>query len=169
MTRDDCILLGSITKTHGVRGELILRTGRITYEPDKKWGSLFLEIDGIMVPFFISDVYMLRDREWVLGLDDIPDKTAAEKLCGKDVWVLKQHVETEREEIDLTDLAGFSFQDKHSGKKGIIKEFLDIPGNPVLEVLIEGKSHLVPVQDEFILEFNTRNRSVKMDLPDGLI
>lgn len=168
MTRDDCILLGSITKTYGIRGELILRTEKVPVEPDRNWGSIFLEIDGILVPFFISEIYWLRDRDWVIGFDDFNDRTRAEQLTGKNAWVLRELVEAGGEEISYAVLEGFDFHDRNSHKSGEVKAFLDIPGNPVLEVLIGGKTFLVPAQDEFILEIDTGNSTITMDLPDGL-
>jgi 16S rRNA processing protein RimM len=169
MTRDDCILLGSITKTYGIRGELILRTEKVPIEPEKNWGSIFLEIDGILVPFFIADVYELRDREWVIGFDDFDDRTRAEQLAGKNAWVLKELVEPGVEEVSFAELEGFAFHDRNSKKSGEVKAFMDIKGNPVLEVLIEGETFLVPAQDEFILELDAGNASIIMDLPAGLI
>ena len=51
MTRDDCILLGTLSKTHGVSGELVAITRIKGYVLKEKWESVFLEINGILVPF----------------------------------------------------------------------------------------------------------------------
>ena len=169
MTRDECILLGSISKTHGVRGELILRTGRISFEPEKNWGSLFLEIDGIMVPFFIAEIFHLRGNDWVIGFDDISDKSRAEVFTGKKVWVSRELVDPGQDDIYYDQLAGFSLHDRNSGKSGIIEEYLDIPGNPVFDVVIDGMNHLVPAQEEFILELDAGKKTILVNLPEGLL
>ena len=169
MTREECILLGSISKTHGVRGELILRTGRISFEPEKNWGSLFLEIEGMMVPFFISELHHLRDNDWVIGFDDIIDKNGAELFIGKKVWVSAGFVDYVPDEFYYDQLAGFSLHDRQSGKSGIIEEYMDIPGNPVFDVIIEGRSYLVPAQEEFIMEMDTEKKTILVNLPEGLL
>ena len=169
MTRDECILLGSITKTHGVHGELILRTQEDSFEPEEKWGSLFLEIDGIMVPFFISGLYQLRGRDWVLSFDDIDDKKSAESLTGRGAWVFKDLLRSVQDKISYEQLVGFTFYDQASGKSGTIREFMDIPGNPVFDAVIDKKNHMIPAQEGFIMDLDVANKRIIMNLPDGLI
>jgi 16S rRNA processing protein RimM len=169
MTRDECMLLGSITKTHGVHGELILRTKESSFEPDEKWESLFLEIDGIMVPFFISEIHKLREGEWVLGFDDIADKSMAESLTGHYAWILRDLFTSTPDTISPEQLVGFTVHDKASGKSGRIREFVDIPGNPVFEAVIDGQDHIFPARDEFILDLNMEKKSIIMNLPKGLV
>ena len=74
MTREDCLLLGTIGKTRGVRGELVLRVKNPAFEPDENWESLFLQIDGILVPFFISDLHAINPDEWMVRFDDYESK-----------------------------------------------------------------------------------------------
>jgi 16S rRNA processing protein RimM len=169
MTRDECILLGSITKTHGVHGQLILRTKEGSIEPDEKWESLFIEIDGIMVPFFISEIYTLREGEWVLGFDDIADKGMAESLTGHAVWIYRDLLKSAPGKISLEQLVGFTVHDKASGKSGRIREFMDIPGNPVFDAVIDGRDQILPARFEFILDLNMEDKSIIMNLPEGLV
>ena len=169
MTRDDCILLGSITKTHGVRGELILRTGKISFEPEQNWGSVFLEIDGILVPFSISALDNIRERDWLISFYEVTDKDMAESITGFKVWVSRDLVEKGSDELFFDQLAGFTLTDKISGKSGTITEYIDIPGNPVFDVSIEGENHLIPAQEGFIVEFDVENRSILMNLPKDLL
>ncbi len=169
MTRDECILLGSITKTHGIRGELILRTADPSTEPEKQWEYLFIEIDGIMVPFFISRLHRLRNGEWAIQFDGITDRSQAESITGHTVWTYKDDADVQPDGISFKQLEGHTLYDDTSGKSGIIKEFLDIPGNPVLNTLIEGKEMLVPVQEKFIVKVDEAEKKIRMQLPPGLI
>jgi 16S rRNA processing protein RimM len=169
MTRDECILLGSITKTHGVRGELILRTGKVSFEPEQNWGTVFLEIDGILVPFSISALANMRERDWLISFYEVTDKNKAESITGLKVWVSRDLIDEGTDELFYDQLAGFTLTDKISGKSGTIIEYLDIPGNPVFDVNIEGENHLIPAQEEFIVEFDVENRFILMNLPSGLL
>ena len=169
MTKDECINLGSISKTHGVRGELILRTKEGSFEPEEKWESLFLEIDGIMVPFFISEFYHLRDRDWVVSFDDMIDKNGVKSLIGRSVWISKDLFKSTPDKVIYDQLVDFTFHDKASGKSGTIREFLDIPGNPVLNAEIEGENHMIPLQEGLIVDLDIEKKSIVMNLPEGLI
>lgn len=169
MTKDDCILLGFIAKTHGVRGELILRTDRVSPEPDKKWGSLFLELDGILVPFFIQTLHHLRGDDWVVGFDEIGSMDHAAVYTGRKVWAPTEIAGTRDKEVSPDCLTGFTLKDLTSNRSGLIRQFIDIQENPVFEIQIGEESHLVPAREEFILEFDLEARTITMELPEGLL
>ena len=169
MTRDDCILLGTIAKTHGVRGELILRTSKPSFDFKEDWESMFLQIDGILVPFFISGIRAFKSGEWVLKFDWYENRTEAETLVGYPVWIPGDRMESVDDEIYLDELIGFGFRDAASGQTGIIVDFMDIPDNPVFEVEIGPRKKLVPAREELILEVDTKKRHITFEFPEGLI
>ena len=169
MTRDDCILLGTIAKTHGVRGELIIRTADRDFDLNENRESIFLLIDGILVPFFISSLRPFKPGEWILKLDWYEDRDKAEKLGGYQVWIRRDSMKSSNGEIYLDELSGYEFRDAKSGQKGIILGFMDIPDNPVFEIETGGQKKLVPARDEMILEVNPQKRLILFEFPEGLI
>jgi ribosomal 30S subunit maturation factor RimM len=46
---------------------------------------------------------------------------------------------------------------------------MDIPGNPVFEVSLEGEKVLVPAQDDLIEDIDQENQKLIMRLPDGIM
>ncbi len=169
MTRDKCLLLGTISKTHGVRGELIIRTTNPSFEPDENWESLFLQIDGILVPFFISSLHAPKADEWFICFDDFDNKDSAQNLVGSPVWIQKEIMPNVREEIYMDELSGYVLINLSTGRMGLITDFMDIPGNPVFEVTIEGKKILVPAQDDMIEEIDQENQKLIIRLPEGIM
>jgi 16S rRNA processing protein RimM len=170
MTRDDLILLGTIAKTHGVRGELILRTTDPSIDLKEEWESIFLRIDGMMVPFFISSLRATRTGEWILRLDWYETLSRAETLVGYTAWISAKWMEAADEGgLYPDELVGYEFLDKNSGIKGTIVDFMDIPGNPVFELESGGNRKLVPAREEFILEADPEKRRIVFKLPGGLI
>lgn len=169
MTRDKCLLLGTISKTHGVRGELIIRITNPSFEPDENWESLFLQIDGILVPFFISSLYAPKVDEWIICFEDYDNKDIAQNFVGLSVWIQKDFLAKVEEEIFMDELAGYVIINLSTGKQGLITDFMDIPGNPVFEVTIEGKKVLVPAQDELIEEIDIENQQLMVQLPEGIL
>ena len=165
---DDYILLGAIAKTHGVRGELIIRTANPSFELNENWESIFLRIDGILVPFFISALKFFKPGEWILKLDWYDDRSQAEKLVGLGVWVEREKLPEPEGEIFLDELIDFEFHDATTGRSGRITGFMDIPDNPVFEVSLETKTILVPAREELILEVDAENRKIIFQLPEGL-
>ncbi len=169
MARDENTLLGTVAKTHGVRGDLIIRTTDPSFDLKEDWESIFLQIDGIMVPFFISFLRPFKSGEWVVKLDWYDNKTEAEKLMGYQVWAPVKQMKPSDDELYMDELIGFRMVDKLSGHEGIITEFVDIPENPVFEVEIDKEKILIPARDEFILEVDTTQRIITFELPEGLI
>jgi 16S rRNA processing protein RimM len=169
MTREDCLLLGTISKTHGVRGELIIRITDPSFEPDENWESLFLQIDGILVPFFISSLRAPKADEWFVSFEDYDNKDSAQNLAGSPVWIHKELMATGVEEIYMDELTGYALINTTSGKQGLITDFMDIPGNPVFEVSYDGEKVMVPAQDDLIEEIDQENRRLIMRLPEGIM
>ncbi len=169
MTRDKCLLLGTISKTHGVRGELIIRITDPSYEPDENWESLFLQIDGILVPFFISSLHAPKADEWFICFDDYDNKDSAQNLVGSPVWIQKDLMAEVKEEIYMDELTGYAIINVRTGRQGLITDFMDIPGNPVFEVSFEGEKVLVPAQDDMIEEIDQENQKLIIRLPEGIM
>ena len=169
MTRDKCLLLGTISKTHGVRGELIIRITDPSFEPDENWESLFLQIDGILVPFFISSLHAPKADEWFICFDDYDNKDSAQNLVGSPVWIQKDFMAEVKEEIYMDELTGYAIINVRTGRQGLITDFMDIPGNPVFEVSFEGEKVLVPAQDDMIEEIDQENQKLIIRLPEGIM
>lgn len=163
------MLLGEIAKTHGVRGELIIRTENPSYELTEDWESIFLEIDGILVPFFISSLRVFKPGEWVLKLDWYEDKNKAGTLVGSSVWIEHGRMMETEEETFLDELIGYEILDSASGKSGTITGYMDIPDNPLLEIETGGKKILIPAREELILEIDAAKRQIRFELPEGLV
>jgi 16S rRNA processing protein RimM len=169
MTREDCLLLGTISKTRGVRGELIIRIKNPTFEPDQKWESIFLQIDGILVPFFISSLHAANAGEWFVSFDDYESRDMVQHLIGSAVWIHKDLIETVDDEVFLDEFEGYRLKNVRTGKEGLITGFIDIPGNPLFEVSLEGEKLMVPAQDELVDEIDREHQTLCMNLPEGMM
>ncbi|MGI4803992.1 MAG: hypothetical protein ACRYFL_04415, partial [Janthinobacterium lividum] len=70
MTHEDCFRLGTVTKTRGLKGELQVFIA--FEEPEKlKIKSLFLEIGGKLVPYFITLFKLPMKNVAYLQLEDV--------------------------------------------------------------------------------------------------
>ena len=56
MRKEDCYLLGKITRKHGLSGNIILKLDTDQPEFYKNLESIFVEINGLLVPFFIEKI-----------------------------------------------------------------------------------------------------------------
>jgi 16S rRNA processing protein RimM len=51
MKKEDCYFLGTITRTHGLQGNVILKLDTDQPEMYNKLESIFVEVNGLLVPF----------------------------------------------------------------------------------------------------------------------
>jgi 16S rRNA processing protein RimM len=163
---------GRISKVHGVNGKLVIRmnkpVGDIVGFPE--W--MFIRIDGGLVPFQVTEesVFQKDTYHVVVGLDTVDEQKKAAILVGlacnlKGSWT--DWFEASREETE--SLVGFEVIDEISGKTGKVVGFEDIPGNPLLEIEINGKKSLLPLQSEFVLSTDQKKRMLILKIPDGLL
>lgn len=54
MRKEECYFLGRITRRHGLSGNVILKMDTDQPEFYSKMESMFIEINGLLVPFFVD-------------------------------------------------------------------------------------------------------------------
>ena len=95
---EDCNKLGFVYKAYGIKGELIIRTdSKLSENIIDKWESIFIKINGILVPFFIKKVYLRPGTELQILLEDIEDEIQAKPYIGTEVFIDKKHFTLEKE------------------------------------------------------------------------
>jgi 16S rRNA processing protein RimM len=71
MLREISCFIGTISKAHGVAGELIIRFEAYDAEKYSKTESIFIETDGQLVPFFVEKYLVKDDQLAIVKLEDI--------------------------------------------------------------------------------------------------
>jgi len=170
MIRESCSLIGYFTKSHGIGGRLMLRLNSDFADDIEPGEPLFVEVDEHLVPFFIEEAEVFPDRA-IIKLEFIANPEEALKLVGKNVYLENSLI---REKDELLDenagiFVGYFFEDKTSGIKGIIKEYIDNPLNPLFLVSDKTSEFLIPVHPDFIVEVDHKKKLMVFDLPEGLM
>lgn len=171
MPGEGIYFLGSIRKTYGIDGEVV-----IVFENDptetnlKKLESVFIEIDGQRIPFFISGLKKISSGSAIIKLDLVDKLDDAKPLVNQRVYThLKEFAACETEESDLSFLSGFTLFGAKEGEIGRIDEVLIYPQNPVLKIIKGGKEILIPLNEELIESIDMGRKEIFMILPEGLI
>jgi 16S rRNA processing protein RimM len=131
---------------------------------------LFVEIDEIEVPFFITPKSFRKKSSTTatILLDDIETTDHAEELVGHKIY-LPETFRPEPDEEDLSSLTGFKVIDHKHGEIGIMDELLDFKANPVLRVLQGETEILIPVHEDIVKSIDVRRRTIRIKAPEGLI
>jgi 16S rRNA processing protein RimM len=169
MIKENCSLIGSITKSHGIGGQLMLRLNGDFADDIEPGEPLFVEVDETLVPFFIEEAEVFPDRA-IVKLEFISNPEDVQKIAGKNVYLENSLIEA-KDNLSGENAGfyvGYSFSDKTSGIEGTIKEFIDNPLNPLFLVTNESSEFLLPIHMDFILEVDHKKKTMIFKLPEGL-
>jgi 16S rRNA processing protein RimM len=168
--KSDCEKIGYFKKTHGVQGQLVLEY-EIQFETAiEECNRLFVEIDGLLVPFFIAEEgFRFKGANTaIVALDDVNTEKYAKRLVGAAVYLFKNEIKID-DEMEIEALKGFLVIDETLGELGKIEFIDDYSGNIVLTIDYKGNELLVPFNEDFLVEFNAEGKIIKLDLPEGLV
>jgi 16S rRNA processing protein RimM len=167
--KDKCLLLGTLTKPHGTKGSVLLWFKNLIAEDIRLRESVFVEIDGLLVPYFIENFKQNTPETAILKFEGIDSETKAKTFAGLAVYMHKDQVKQKRKlTAELPSLSGYKVTDKRLGFVGIAGEIADIANNPLLQVKHENREFLIPIHEDIILEINDKEKEIRIDAPEGL-
>lgn len=139
------IFLGKITSTHGIKGELKIKSTFAYKEKAFRIGN-HLIIDNKQYEIKTYRVHKGLD---MITLDNYRDINEVLFLLKKNVYISKEELNLAKEEVLDEDLLAYQVVTT-SGKKGIIKEiFYASPTNKIIRAVIE-KEILIPLASPLI-------------------
>lgn len=157
--------IGRLGKSHGIKGEISFQFDDDVFDRvDADY--LVLEIDGILVPFFMEEYRFRSDSLALVKFCDIDTQERASELTGCDVY-FPRDLADEDDTPTLASLVGFDLIEASNNKKvGTIASIDDSTANILFE-LEDGR--LIPATDDLITDINTKDRTIKMKIPEGLL
>lgn len=168
MTSNDTLFIGILVKTRGINGELILEIGdSFVFENIKE--AVFVEIDGLLVPFFVQQITPLSENRATVLFCGISNEKSTKELLNCKVFLPTKYLKSNSEELSPSLLIGFDVIDENYGDIGKIEQFINQANNPLLLIKNGNNEILIPFHQSLIREINLENRTVFVDTPEGLI
>ena len=128
---------------------------------------LFVVIDGLAVPLFYSSFERRGQSGAVVHFDDIDTSRRAEEfLVGREIFIEDEDDDND-DEFYMEDLIGFKVVVDQ--REGELVDYYDSEANPLFEIVIDGKEHLIPAAEEFIAHIDFEEQIIKFVLPEGLL
>ena len=164
--QEEVYRIGRLGKTHGVRGEVSLQFDDDIFDRvDADY--LVLELDGILVPFFIEEYRFRSDTVALMKFEDVDTQQRANELTGCDVYFPRALAANDEGEVSLSLLVGFDLVEANGGTTiGRIAAIDDTTANLLFE-LEDGC--LIPANDDLIRDIDTKRKTIKMEIPEGLL
>ncbi|MCL4483610.1 MAG: ribosome maturation factor RimM [Bacteroidetes bacterium] len=171
INKEDFFPIGSIVKPHGLNGGMILEIEEGFEDSLYDSDNLMVEVEGGLVPFFITDegINFRTSTSLSLAFDGIGSADKVRPYCGCKVYLHKEVQQEPSASDGYNELIGFTVFDKEKGELGKITQIDDFSGNVVLTVQHADNEILIPLSEELILKFEADKRELHLDCPEGLI
>ena len=162
ITRDELIEIGVYNKPHGVNGEI---SATIDCELDilSQFSCLVSDIDGIFVPFFVSSKRGKTAQTVLLQIDGINNESEATLLVFD-----KLAKDYDSDEMPIDYFIGY----KAIINENTVGEIVDVDdstANVLFRIEVDDKELLVPAVDEFVVDIDTENETIELDVPTELL
>lgn len=164
--REEVYKIGRLGKAHGIKGEISFLIDDDVFERvDADY--LVLDIDGILVPFFIEEYRFKTDSNVLMKFDGIDTQERARELTGCDVYFPRALAEDDEDTLSWAEMIGYSLIDAQTGQDiGIIASVDDATINILFE-LEDGR--LIPASEELITNIDTKKHQIAINLPEGIL
>ena len=166
----DVYRIGRIGKPHGVKGEMnFMFTDDVFDRTDSDY--LIIEVEGLLVPFFIEEYRFRSDETALLKLCDIDTQEQARQFTNCEVFFERSKADTPDDELTWAQIVGFQIVDENNGKVvGKIVAVDDSTENILFEIeTTKGHQALIPAHDSLIRNIDTPSQTITMTIPDGLL
>jgi 16S rRNA processing protein RimM len=158
--------IGYISKTHGLKGHVILRLNELV-NIDEDLKSIFLDLNGSQVPYFVEECRP-NNTGYILKLETIDAVETSKKLIGKKAFALPEFILDEDE--SLKEFIGYAIIDSRLGNIGNIADVDEKTENAIIKVIHPtGVEIILPFNDDFIIEIDDDLKTIEFNAPEGLV
>jgi 16S rRNA processing protein RimM len=166
----DCTELGDITRCHGIHGEVVLQLSNLQYNDIINMESVFIEIDGSPVPFFVTSYKERTTDTLALSFDDIHTEEQAREILNCRVFIDSSQIIQDKLQTSSADnLIGYTLVDEQFGELGSVDEIMVLENNPLIKVRYKNRELLIPFHKHFILRIDHKKSILYIKTPEGLL
>ncbi len=164
--KEDVFKIGRLGKSHGVKGDISFPFDDDVFDRVEA-DFLILDIDGILVPFFIEEYRFRNDTTAIIKFEGVNSQERARELTGCDVYFPRELADNAEDGLSLSAIVGFDILEAQSGKAiGRIASIDDSTLN-ILFCIEDGR--LIPATDDLITAIDQQARTITMHIPEGLL
>jgi 16S rRNA processing protein RimM len=160
-------LLGRIVKIHGCEGAVKVKVEKIFSDNIPEMETVFLELEGRLVPFFIEHYQNFGHENVIFWFEDYKSVEKVTEFIGCKVYILagdsSQTLNFEQEIIGFEILTG------ENELVGSVIKVTENPGQWLITVISEsGNEILIPFHEDLVIKIDKELKTIIMSLPEGL-
>jgi 16S rRNA processing protein RimM len=169
--KSELLQVARVLKSNGTEGEVLVGFRGISPEDLNVKEPVFIEFDGLPVPFFIESFTRKGTNRAIARLTGVKNLADAEELAGKDVFAVIEAIASGEDDDFLSpdELTGWTLLDADNRTVGEISGYEDIPGNLCVYVETADGQAMIPLHEDLILSVDENSRTITVAVPDGLL
>ena len=164
------LIVGQLTNTHGVKGEL--KATALTDDPNrfKKLKWVYIDKSGKLEKYDITGVKFFKQFV-ILKFNNVDTMEEAEKLKGLYMKIDRANaVKLPKDSFFITDILGMSVFDENDTLLGKLVDVIQTGSNDVYVVRnAEGNEILIPALKSVVKEVSLEAGRISVILPKGLL
>ena len=169
MNQEECFQLGYVLKTHGVQGEVTFVLDVDNPEEYTQLDSVFIEINGKLVPFFIDTIQIQNDKA-IVRLEDVNSLPKAQNIVGCSLYLpLNNLPRLEENQFYYHEIVDYTIVDEEKGILGLIINVYELPHQDLIAMRYQEKEVLIPITDEIVTGVDHKKKELYVVLPEGLL
>ena len=165
--QEEVYKIGRLGKAHGIKGEVTMQVDDDIFDLTEA-EYLVLELDNIMVPFFIEEYFFKSDTQAIIKFEGIDTQERARELANTDVFfpisIMEEYNRNaggEERALSYPMLVGYMVN--NIGRVA----YIDNQTENIMFELEDGT--LIPASEELIEDIDIENKQIKMTIPEGLL
>jgi len=159
----DLEVIGYFSKTHGVKGHLIIKASKDFFIDDVK--AVFVETPTGLAPYFVKSLSE-NNNGFIIELEDVDAVEKAKKFIGKQVHINADLIDEDEAEFDWI---GYEIIDKNYGSLGTVFSVSDNGHQVLVSIKFKEKEVILPLVDDFIEKIDETEKKLFFNAPEGLI
>lgn len=170
MQYNDCFQLGHITRTHGTKGEVVIFLDVDFPEDYDELDSVFVEIKGQLVPYFIKNINVQKGSKAIVKFEDINSIEAATPLLNCALFLPEETLdELDGSQFYYHEIIGFKVVDEKLGELGTVTTVYTMSTQDLIAMEYRGNEVLIPVIDDIVPKIDRALKILHVALPEGLL
>ncbi|NJY64105.1 16S rRNA processing protein RimM [Salinimicrobium sp. CDJ15-81-2] len=170
MTKEECFYLGRIVSKFSFKGEVLIKLDTDEPESYLEMESVFVEYDNNLVPFFIERSSLQKSSLLRVKFEEVDSEEDAEDLMKCDLYLpLNLLPELSEDQFYFHEIIGFKVEDELYGTVGTLTGVNDTTTQALFEIEKDGKQVLIPMNDQFLIKVDKKNKTIHVKTPEGLI
>ncbi len=143
-----------------------------TDEPEiyENMESVFVSRGNSLVPFFIERCRLHKSNLLRIKFEEVNEESEAINLVGSGLYLPLEFLpKLEGNKFYYHEVIGFRLVDDKHGDIGVIKSVNDSVSQALFEAEKDGKTLLIPINDDIILKVDRQSKTIHVSTPEGLV